>query len=159
MATRSTIAKEYPNGTIKQIYCHWDGYLAHNGIILLKYYSDQDKLDQLIEMGDLSVLKPEIGVTRPFENPFDFRTPEHIEFDNLYRNQCVFFGRDGGSLPSEVNAQVYTDFNVYLKNADSIFKDYNYINRAGTWYVDTGESGDIVFIDLSVAVLMEKLST
>ena len=31
MATRSTIAMEQPDGRVMQIYCHWDGYLGHNG--------------------------------------------------------------------------------------------------------------------------------
>ena len=26
MATRSRIAKQNPDGTIKSVYCHWDGY-------------------------------------------------------------------------------------------------------------------------------------
>ncbi len=39
MATRSTIALEFADGTIGQVYAHWDGYLAHNGKMLLEYYS------------------------------------------------------------------------------------------------------------------------
>ena len=40
MATRSTIALEFADGTVEQVYCHWDGYLAHNGLMLLEHYSN-----------------------------------------------------------------------------------------------------------------------
>ena len=48
MATRSTIALEFADGTVEQVYCHWDGYLAHNGQLLLKHYSNPFVLRDLI---------------------------------------------------------------------------------------------------------------
>jgi hypothetical protein len=56
MATRSTIALEYADGTVKQIYCHWDGYLEHNGVMLMRYYSDPFVLAELIDHGNTSSL-------------------------------------------------------------------------------------------------------
>lgn len=35
MATRSMIYKEQQDGTLKGIYCHWDGCLEYNGSILM----------------------------------------------------------------------------------------------------------------------------
>ena len=40
MATRSTIALEFADGTVQQVYCHWDGYIDHNGKILFENYSN-----------------------------------------------------------------------------------------------------------------------
>ena len=82
MATRSTIARHMPNGTVEQVYCHWDGYLTGNGRILLKHYSDPVKLQQLLDLGDLSVLGPEIGEKHDFDFP-----PNDV---------CTFYGRDRG---------------------------------------------------------------
>ena len=62
MATRSTIALEYADGTVHQVYCHWDGYLAHNGLILQEHYLDPFKVRNLINLGGLSTLRPEVGV-------------------------------------------------------------------------------------------------
>ena len=31
MGTRSTIALEFADGTVGQVYCHWDGYLSKIG--------------------------------------------------------------------------------------------------------------------------------
>ena len=69
MGTRSTIALEFADGTVQQVYCHWDGYLEHNGLILQEHYLDPFKLRDLIDLGGLSTLRPEVGVKRPFDNP------------------------------------------------------------------------------------------
>ncbi len=64
MATRSTIALEFADGTVGQVYCHWDGYLSNNGEILLASYTDPFKVRELIDLGDLSSLGAEIGGDR-----------------------------------------------------------------------------------------------
>ena len=56
MATRSTIAVEYPDGTVRAIYCHWDGYLDGVGATLVEHYADFDQADRLINQGDMSSL-------------------------------------------------------------------------------------------------------
>jgi len=56
MGTRSTIALEFADKSVEQVYCHWDGYLEHNGQILLKHYSDPFVLQKLIDLGDMSSL-------------------------------------------------------------------------------------------------------
>ena len=40
MGTRSTIAIHNKNGEIKSVYCHWDGYYEHNGVILYNFYKN-----------------------------------------------------------------------------------------------------------------------
>ena len=55
MATRSRIAIENQDGTVKSIYCHWDGYLGGVGKTLFNHY-DKEKLEKLIELGDISSL-------------------------------------------------------------------------------------------------------
>ena len=69
MATRSTIALEYADGTVDQIYCHWDGYLDNNGNILREHYMDPFKVQRLMDLGDLSSLGPNIGAKHDFDCP------------------------------------------------------------------------------------------
>lgn len=69
MSTRSNIAVLNNDGTVTAIYCHWDGYLEHNGLILSKYYSEPQKARALINGGDLSVLTSDI-------NTFESESPE-----------------------------------------------------------------------------------
>ena len=67
MGTRSMIAIQNPyNKTVRAVYCHRDGYLEHNGAILQKHYSNSPKVNNLIALGDISSLRPEIGAEHPF---------------------------------------------------------------------------------------------
>jgi len=68
MGTRSTIALEYADGTVEQVYCHWDGYLEHNGVLLSKHYSNPFILRDLIDLGDISSLKPTVGTKHNFSH-------------------------------------------------------------------------------------------
>ena len=59
MSTRSRIAYELPNGSIRSIYCHSDGYLEgpHGvGHMLHTYYQDRGKVHQLVDAGDRGTL-------------------------------------------------------------------------------------------------------
>ena len=56
MATRSRIAIEQADGTVRSVYCHWDGYPKGNGKTLVEHYGDRAKVESLIALGDLSVL-------------------------------------------------------------------------------------------------------
>ena len=73
MATRSRIAIENEDGTVKSIYCHWDGYPDNNGKLLLEHYQDRKKTKKLIDLGMISYLAPEVepgdGVVHSFDTP------------------------------------------------------------------------------------------
>ena len=56
MGTRSTIALEFADGTVEQVYCHWDGYPEHNGELLVNHYTSPAAITALMELGDLSSL-------------------------------------------------------------------------------------------------------
>jgi hypothetical protein len=56
MSTRSTIALEFADGTVQQIYCHFDGYLSGVGAELRSDYSDPFALRDLIDAGDTSTI-------------------------------------------------------------------------------------------------------
>ena len=56
MATRSTIAVRHADNTVSQIYCHWDGYLEHNGKILESNYNTLEEVEKLVAGGDMSSL-------------------------------------------------------------------------------------------------------
>ena len=124
MATRSTIALEFADGTVQQVYCHWDGYLEHNGQILLKHYSNPFILRDLIDLGDISSLAPVIGTKHSFD---DRAACEGV---------TTFYGRDRGETGCE--AVYYKDYADYRANCQ--FEEYNYILRnvdgKATWFVE-----------------------
>lgn len=133
MATRSTIALEFADGTVQQVYCHWDGYLSNNGQILLNNYSDPFKLRELIDLGDISSLGPNIGGKHEFDCPFKYGTPEANAWYEDKREVTTFYGRDRGETGCE--ARKFADYTDYRNNAQ--FEEYNYIlRRDGNWYVE-----------------------
>ena len=121
MATRSTIALEFADGTVEQVYCHWDGYLEHNGQILLKHYSDPFKLQRLIDLGAISSLGPEIGEKQDFDKR-----------DTQNDNWSLIYARDRGE---DLVKHRFKDYADYRANAQG--EEYNYIlRRDGKWYVE-----------------------
>ena len=155
MATRSTIALEFADGTVGQVYCHWDGYLSNNGKILLNSYTDPFKLRELIDHGDISSLGNDIGVKHPFDNPAMYGTPAYEEYKEQYGEMTKFYGRDRGE--TGVEARYFKDFADYVKNHQ--YEEYEYILRTdGVWYVNqAGESdGYEPLLEAYIEVLREQ---
>ena len=150
MATRSTIALEFADGTVQQVYCHWDGYLANNGKLLLENYMDPFKVRDLIDLGDISSLRPEIGVAHPFSKWDTEMTP--AEYEAQFANMTTFYGRDRNE--SGVGPKKFADFQDYAVNHQP--EEYEYILRTdGNWYVQFYKSGEN-YVLLTEAFEMEK---
>ena len=153
MGTRSTIALEFADGTVQQVYCHWDGYLEHNGAILRDHYSDPFVLRDLIDMGDMSSLGKVIGEAHPF-NPHS--SPEDKALYEAAREAgyCTFYARDRGE--TGVSAKKFADFEDYRKNHQ--YEEYEYILRnidgKATWFVDDHGSG---YMPLTEAFAKEEI--
>ena len=152
MGTRSTIALEYADGTVEQVYCHWDGYLAHNGQILLKHYSNPFILRDLIDLGDVSSLKPTIGTKHAFSH-FELRAEEVAEYKVLTENMTTFYGRDRGETGADKKS--FVDFQDYL--AHHQYEEYDYIlrnvNGKATWFVS---DHDGAYVELEQAIMDEQ---
>lgn len=56
MATPSTVAKVNEDGTVSQIYVHWDGHTESVGAELLANYATPESIDALLADGDHSEL-------------------------------------------------------------------------------------------------------
>ena len=58
MSTRSGIALKLDNGTYIWNYIHWDGYPAGVGHTLLDNYPTRERVEKLLDLGNLSSLGP-----------------------------------------------------------------------------------------------------
>jgi hypothetical protein len=103
---------------IRAVYCHWDGYLEHNGAILQKHYAASSKVNNLIALGDISSLRPEIGEKHAFSR---LETPMDDEaYDKLYGNMTTFYTRDRGEdtpfkvFPTLAKAEDYYTWSEYF---------------------------------------------
>jgi hypothetical protein len=120
MATRSTISiKE--NGKIRSIYCHWDGYPSNNGAILLEHYATGDKVNELINLGSLSSLRPNIN-----PNPNEVH-----DFENSQDDVVIAYHRDRGeelSIDEPSSTQRIRG------------EEYDYLFVDGVWKVRYGKN-------------------
>jgi hypothetical protein len=92
MGTRSTIALEFADGTVEQVYCHWDGYLSGVGAELVSDYSDPFALRELIDGGDMSSIgspytdRGEELCVRKFKDFADYKANgQDEEYDYILR--------------------------------------------------------------------------
>ena len=119
MSTRSNIAKLNEDGlSATLIYCHSDGYPSYNGSVLLEHYQDEEKIDRLLALGDLSLLGAEIGERHDFED-WEFWSNNE---------QCRAYGRDRG----EHNVQARKTIFGYEHQLCE--QEYLYLWKGGEWY-------------------------
>lgn len=151
MGTRSTIALEFADGTVEQVYCHWDGYLSNNGRILQEHYSNPFVLRDLIDLGDISSLKSTIGTKHAFSQ---FEVPMDGEaYDKLYGDMTTFYGRDRGE--TGVDSKKFVDFQDYLVRHQ--YEEYEYILRKdGNWYVKQHDNEFELLVPALVKALEEE---
>lgn len=134
MATRSTIAVKLSTHHYIQVYCHWDGYVDHNGKLLVEEYNDLPKAIALVSQGDISSLReniyPTIGGTHTFDNPEE--------------NVTVFYGRDRHEKdcwPREfISESDWLDHRME--------EEYNYLFQDGEWWVQAYEKELKKVVDL-----------
>ena len=122
MGTRSTIAIQKLDGSVEQIYCHWDGYLDHNGAILKTEYKTPELVKQLIRLGDLSSLGPRID---SINDTHSFDTPEE--------GVCVYYGRDRGE--PNTGFRRFDDMTWFRLNGQREEYNYLYVESEQHWYI------------------------
>lgn len=122
MATRSSIAFVGKDGKVKSSYCHWDGYVSNNGVILLVHYQEPEKVKDLMSFGDISSLKKLVFPSNGGTHSYD--APEN--------NVTVFYGRDRGE---DSQGNEFYSFEDYKKNNNFQEYDYVYFEKKNRWYI------------------------
>ncbi len=148
MATRSTIAIEFADGTVQQVYAHWDGDLNGNGRILLNHYSNATKLQELIAHGSISSLAKDIGVKHEFNCPHPYCSIEAAEWTAKFGNMTSFHARERGQ---PLSIHCYEDFDDYTENHQ--YEEFDYIlrnvNGTVSWFV---AQSDCAYEELTSAI-------
>lgn len=129
MSTRSFIAKQIGDDKYLTIYCHSDGYLSYNGAMLIDHYDSEEKVDELLKLGDLSCLCKKL-------NP-DPSKPYSFDYDERQEDVTIAYGRDRGD--KNIEAQTLTM--EQLDDPDN-WIEYVYIfNKDDGWkYFHSGQS-------------------
>lgn len=131
MGTRSRIGVMHGD-ICKSVYCHWDGYLEHNGAILQEHY-DSSKANHLVALGDLSSLGKNIEIPEGADHSFD-KPLEGI---------TTFYGRD--RKENGVSFKADLTFDSFFERAEGCGAEWYYVMRDGVWYVGNTYDSDITF--------------
>jgi hypothetical protein len=87
MSTRSRIGLELSDGSVISSYCHFGGYPEFNGVKLVEHFNTKEKVQELIDMGDISCLWTNAGwnnETLPETGPLPYSArgedcPPHLD--------------------------------------------------------------------------------
>ena len=136
MATRSRIAIENSDKTVSSIYCHSDGYPEGVGQKLMSFYQDRKKVEELIALGDLSILGARTAPTPGIPHSFDGAREDGV---------TVAYHRDRGEdLPSPRLDAGLAVFN------ESDVEQYGYVfTLDGDWYIVDGNKNQRELVPLA----------
>lgn len=123
MGTRSNIAIKNNDGTYDFVYCHWDGYLNHNGVILWKHYRDEETIRRLVDHGDISSLRKRIDPIGPHS------------YDDSEEDTTVFYHRDRNEDWDDVSSR-----NITAEREEDLRENaFLYLWKDGEWWTCGGE--------------------
>jgi hypothetical protein len=146
MGTRSDIIVHCTDDKWRRVYCHWDGYLEHNGRILFDHYTDRVLATALVMPGDLSSLGAKCN------------KPRGHSFDKPKKGYCVYYGRDRGE--KDVSA-VVGDSIFEVWPPEDTWTEFTYVfadhhdGRGFTWWVGDPDEGSQSLRDLGQALTGE----
>ena len=114
MATRARIGIELSDGSVLSVYHHWDGYPEWLGRILKTHYNTKEKVEELIDGGDMSCCWT--------EDRFSI-DPTHGWKSQEYGPQ--YYSQRGDDCPPRLDPSV----EIYLEYGE----EYAYLFRNGEW--------------------------
>lgn len=132
MGTRAFIAKKTPSG-YKAIYSHSDGYPTYVGRILQQHYTSSSKVDKLIALGDISMLREDVGQKHDLEKAY--RDIQYHETINK-KGWTSAFHRDRGDPISEVGTKTYHTYDELRQSAKESDAIFLYVFEGGSWSID-----------------------
>lgn len=134
MSTHSEIAVMDKKGNIKSIYCHFDGYIENNGVLLLLYYNNINTVNELINLGNISSLG---------------RYVDHIN-EEL---KTIAYVRDRGEDQIINRPSTKT-----LSDIGSLIYDYSYLFKEdrNKWYMIDKENKKLVPLESTIKKLLKN---
>ncbi len=113
MSTRSRVGLELADGSILSIYSHYDGYPEWAGRILKTHYNTREKVENLIDEGDVSCLWT--------DNDWNGNEWSDCKY------QALTYAMRGEDCPPRLDA----DLCEYLLPDNN--EEYAYVFRNGEW--------------------------
>lgn len=91
MSTRSWIGIKQKNQSLNLVYCHYDGYIEHNGLLLQNHYQTVDKIKQLIKNGSIRILNETVESTEYFDeqNFIQYKSIDDLKQDMMTNEHLI----------------------------------------------------------------------
>jgi hypothetical protein len=115
----------------------------------------QAKANELVSLGDMSALRPEIGTPHAFSQ-FELEEMDREEFVRTTENMCTFYGRDRGE--ENVGWKVAHTFEEFFEQVENGGGEWYYVMQDGAWYCGNTYSSDARFYK-KLVLLAEALET
>lgn len=124
---------------IRAIYVHFDGYPSHTGVILNAHYNSPDKINSLIDLGELSSIGP-IAKSREL-----WSTGPDTDY-------CQAYGRDRGEKGTE--PKKFTSLSDLIAYGKSYYAAYIYLFEDNRWVVK--QINNDVWIPIKYAIKKDE---
>lgn len=134
MATRSIISYRKEDGTVESIYCHDHSELAYTGKILDTHYKDMNKVEELINLGD--IINIGVNITPNSMEKHGVIYNKDTKKMNNQEGVVVAYIRDCGQDKEEHEKVIHTnleEFNECFNNSPMMEKVYLFDKT--NWFV------------------------
>ena len=120
MSTHATITIfDQKHSTLHTIYCHYDGDFSEAGRILKEHYTSEEKINALIELGNISTLGAEVSTDQPHT------------FNNRVESVTVAYVRDREDTLEYNLTERFISLQEFIDEA--VFEEFNYVFINGVW--------------------------
>lgn len=125
MSTRGRIGLQQNDGRIKSIYVHWDAYPDGVGRKLQKWYTNPDKIEALLDLGDISSLGEfyDKEISSADWKKFDL-SPEELERFMKKQGKCTVAYKDRGE---DCPARIDKDKSEFMSKIGNCGEEYAYL--------------------------------
>lgn len=124
MSTRSRVGIKEKDGTIRSVYIHFDGYVAGVGRELYESYQNVDKVEQLINLGDMSSIANEVEKCEPYTQrgeDLNIATDSVKSFNRNWANcgeEYVYLWTDGKWMTNSIYKEKWESLDSLMKDEE-----------------------------------------
>ena len=124
MSTRSRVGIKEKDGTVRSVYVHFDGYLAGVGKTLYESYRNADKIEQLINLGDMSSINSEVEKCEPYTQrgeDLNIATDTVKSFDRNWTccgEEYVYLYTDGRWMTNSIYKEKWESLDSLMKDEE-----------------------------------------
>lgn len=136
MSTRSRIAIKNDDGTVRSIYCHFDGYPEGVGEKLKKFYNTKEEINKLLDLGDLSTLGSKYDQEKAETYWKITDSPNVKEWGN------ALDATKGYTIPykdrqgeTDVKARIDKSERAFCEKVGECLEDWTYLFDNGKWII------------------------